>query len=709
MEPMAPEPAAAPTADAEHVVESIASEVSRLRGLMRDRKFSEALTVCAALLTRARDQREALLFVAMAQRHLGRTAEAFESLATLERHHPRFSRLHEERGRCFVELRQAPEAIKSFLMAVNLNHALPGSWSMLEGLYRLTGNARDAATAASQVATLRKIPQEIVTATALFEDGDWDAAESLVRSWLIQNGDHIEAMRLLARIGIARRVYDDPEILLKAVLERAPTYRAARQEYARVLVELHKHEEARKQLVRLRAEGSDSRDPDSRDPDGRALRMLDAACAAGLGEHERAIELYGSLLCGTPEDADVHLSIAHALKTLGRAEAGIEAYRRAAQCRPDFGDAYWSLANLKTYRFTDAELARMRATLETSATGTVDRYHLCFALAKALEDRGEFGESFRYYELGNRLKRPECTYRPEIMERNTEEQIAVCTREFFASRQGWGAKAADPIFIVGLPRAGSTLLEQILASHSEVEGTQELPNIQQIVNQLRGRNPEEWRYPRILAHLTAEDLRQLGQRYLAETRAYRSGRPFFIDKMPNNFRHIGLIHLMLPSARIVDARREPMACCFSNFKQLFANGQEFTYGIEDIGRYYRTYQELMRHWDEVLPGRILRVYHEDLVDDLEGNVRRLLEFCELEFEPQCLAFHENKRSVRTASSEQVRRGLYRDGLDQWKNFEPWLQPLKAVLGDSLVRYRNAPDGSAGRESEAESQRSVPVR
>ena len=684
MDPINAESAGPPTTDPQPDSPTIASEVAALRALLRKRKFSEALTAGQALLAREPAQREALLFVAIAQRQLRRIAEAFETLATLERQHPRFSRLHEERGRCFVELRQASAAIEAFLTAVSLNHALPGSWSMLEGLYRLTGQADDAATAASQVATLGKIPQEIVTATGLFEDGDWDAAESLVRSWLIRNGDHIEGMRLLARIGIARKIYDDPEILLQTVLERAPTYRAARREYAQVLVELHKHEEARRQLVRLREEG-----PDSRDPDGRGLTMLEGACAAGLGEHDRAVELYRSLLSGrAEEDAEVHLSIGHALKTLGSAQEGIASYHRAAQCRPDFGDAYWSLANLKTYRFPDTELAQVRAALDAPSTGPADRYHLCFALAKALEDRGEFAESFRYYELGNRLKHPECRYRPEMIEGNTAEQIAVCTREFFASRRGWGAQAPDPIFIVGLPRAGSTLLEQILASHSQIEGTQELANVQQIASLLRGRDYASSRYPRILAQLGAEEFARLGEQYLEQTRVYRSGRPFFIDKMPNNFRHIGLIHLILPNARIIDARREPMGCCFSNFKQLFAHGQEFTYSSDDIARYYRTYLELMSHWDTVLPGRILRVQHEDVVDNLEHSVRRMLEFCGLAFEPQCLAFHETQRSVRTASSEQVRRAVNREGLDQWKNFAPWLEPLQNALGDALARYRD---------------------
>jgi len=469
-------------------------------------------------------------------------------------------------------------------------------------------------------------------------------------------------------------------VLLAAILERAPDYRAARGEYAFVLIELQRFEEACHEVEKLLVD----------EPDDRQLKIMEAAAAAGLGEFERALTIYRNLLVGTREDAEAHLSIGHALKTLGQAQPAIDSYRRAAELRPDFGDAYWSLANLKTYRFPPDELERMRRAVEAPTMSVVDRYHLCFAVGKALEDQEQFAESFRYYQLGNELKRPECRYRPGLMERNTRQQIEVCTPAFFASRQDWGLPPPDPVFIVGLPRSGSTLLEQILASHSEVEGTQELPNIQQIVTRLHGFGPEndDPRYPRILASLAAEDLATLGAEYLNATRIHRRrGTSFFIDKMPNNFRHIGLLHLMLPNARIIDARREPMACCFSNFKQLFASGQEFTYSIEDLARYYRTYLELMRHWDRVLPGRVLRVFHEDVVDDLEGNVRRLLDFCGLEFEEQCIAFHQNKRSVRTASSEQVRQGIYREGLEQWKHFEPWLDPLKEALGDALTRYR----------------------
>jgi tetratricopeptide (TPR) repeat protein len=423
-------------------------------------------------------------------------------------------------------------------------------------------------------------------------------------------------------------------------------------------------------------------------------RVLRATATVGLGDHESGIGGFADVLADTnPESrlaADLHLSIAHSLKTLGRRAESIEEYRKAIEVRPNFGDAYWSLANLKTYEFSAEEIARLEAAEADPSTDPIDRYHLCFALGKAHEDRKVYDVSFRFYERGNALKRAESRYRAELLEQNTANQKRTCTREFFHERTGYGAAGREPIFILGLPRAGSTLLEQILASHSQVEGTQELANVPRAVLDLQGYNPDlnNPRYPGCLAPMTADEVRVLGEKYLADTRIYRTGKPHFIDKMPNNFRHIGLIHLMLPNAKIIDARREPMACCFGNLKQLYARGQEFAYSVEDIARYYRTYLELMEHWEAVLPGRVLCVHHEDVVDDLEGSVRRILEFCELPFEPACLEFHRTERSVRTASSEQVRQPIYREGLDQWKHFEPWLGSLKDALGDALDRYRH---------------------
>jgi tetratricopeptide (TPR) repeat protein len=657
----------------------VEQEVHRLRNLQMADRHGEALERAQRLICDLPQNRDLLLIEAGSLRHLRRIPDALSALKRLEQLQPRFSRMHQERGLCYVALKDAPRAIDGLLRAVNINPALPQSWSMLEGLYRLTGDSKNAAAAAAHVATLKNLPPEVVTATSLFSDGDLVPAENIVRAYLLQHGNHPEAMRLLAKIGIAHDVLDDAELLLEAVLVLTPGYRPARYDYADTLVKRHKYAAAREQIEQLL----------KLEPANLDYRSLAATIAVGLGESETAIAIYRSMLADVPDSWDVHLWLAHALKTVGQVPEAIVEYRAAAAARPNFGDAYWSLANLKTYRFADEEMTRMRSEEASPATAPVDRYHLCFALGKALEDRDEIAESWSYYERGNALKRSESRYRPEIIETNTAKQIEICTSDFFSRRSGWGVANRDPIFILGLPRSGSTLLEQILASHSQVDGTQELADVQRFVLELQGREPDlnNPLYPAALTDMAREDFARLGERYLADTRAYRGDKPFFIDKMPNNFRHIGLIHLMLPNARIIDARREPMSCCFSNLKQLFANGQEFTYSVDDIARYYRTYLELMRHWDDVLPGRVLRVHHEDVVGDLEGNVRRLLDYCGLDFEPACIDFHKNQRSVRTPSSEQVRQPIFRDSLDQWKKYELWLSPLKEALGDALERYR----------------------
>ena len=655
-------------------------QVQRIRDLVKSRCFEESLEAAEALAAELPENRDVLYLQAMSQRLLGQIPQALATLLRLEQHHPRFSRLYQERGHCHVALKDAPQAIDAFLRGVNLNPALPASWGLLEGLYRMTGQADHAATAAAHVATLKRLPPEVLTATGLFSDGDLSAAETMVRAYLLKHGNHVEAMRLLARIGIERDVLDDAELLLEAVLTLEPDYHAARLDFARALMERHKYQRAREELETLL----------KLEPHNRHYKTLYTSTIVGLGEHEKAVTLYRELLEDAPQPEDLHLSIAHSLKAIGKQQQCIEAYRAAAAARPSFGDAYWSLANLKTYRFTDLEITHMREEESAPGVAAPDRYHLCFALGKALEDRAQYAASWEYYERGNSLKRAESRYRPEILETNTRKQIQVFTRAFLAERESFGVAGADPIFILGLPRAGSTLLEQILASHSLVEGTQELADIPRMVLALQDRVPDldNPRYPGVLAGMKAQDFLELGEKYLADTRVYRTDKPFFIDKMPNNFRHIGLIHLMLPNAKIIDARREPMACCFGNLKQLFANGQEFTYSIQDIARYYRTYLDLMQHWDTVLPRRVLRVEHESVVDDLEGNVRRILDFCGLDFEPACVEFHKTARSVRTASSEQVRQPIFREGLDQWRHYEPWLLPLKDALGDAQFRWRS---------------------
>jgi tetratricopeptide (TPR) repeat protein len=566
-----------------------------------------------------------------------------------------------------------------------MNEALPDSWQMLRRLYDATGDQHNAATAAEHIAVLNELPPPIIRAGSMFSDGEWSAAESIVRAYLLRHGHHVEALRLLARIGIHRDVLDDAERLLESVLKLAPDYGAARADYAGVLNKRQKYLQARREMDTLL-----QLEPGNRD----YLKLYASACV-GLGDYAPIIRLYRQMLAQGPatgaETADLHLWLADLLKTVGRQPEAIQEYHAAVAAWPDSGEAWWSLANLKTYHLSIDDIARMRSAEAAPATSLVDRYHLCFALGKALEDQSEYADSWSYYERGNALKHAEVRYLPGLAEAHVRQSKQVCTREFFDTRRGWGVADADPIFILGLTRSGSTLIEQILASHSEVEGTRELADIQRIVMALRGRDTDiqNPRYPGVLAELGPQDFRKFGERFMADTRIYRkTQRPFFIDKLPDNFRDIGLIRLMLPNAKIIDARREPMACCFGNLKQLFSGGQEFSYSIADIAHYYRNYLALMRHWNEALPGWILTVQHEDVVENLEGSVRRVLDFCGLPFEPACLEFHKTERHVRTASSEQVRRPISREGVDQWRKYEPWLGPLKDGLGDALTTYRD---------------------
>jgi tetratricopeptide (TPR) repeat protein len=664
------------TADVSASPSVIETEMSRIRALLERGQFETALAVAQELRAQVPGNRDVLYLIAVSLRFLQRIPEALAMLAELERRFPHYSRLYQERGHCHVAMRSAEPAIQAFLHAVKLNPSLPASWKALQVLFHMTGRPADEKNAAAEVAKLASLPAEILIAFGMFADGELQAAEHTVRQYLLTHGNHVEGLRLLAQINMKLDAVDDAECLLEKVLALTPDYRAARYEYAIALLARQKHVRAREEMETLL----------ETDPNNRVYRTAHATICAGMGDYARALPRYREVLAETPHDPELHLSLAYALKTIGEIDAAIESYRAAAAARPHYGEAYWSLANLKTYRFTDAEITRMRAAEASPNIPPVDRYHLCFALGKALEDRGEYAQSFALYERGNALKKAECRYRPEPLERNARLQASVCTREFFAARQGAGCPDRSPIFVVGLPRSGSTLIEQILASHSQVEGTMELADIPRLVQELHGREPggATPRYPGVLADLTAEDCLRLGEKYLSDTRAYRTGKPFFVDKMPNNFRNLGLIHLILPNAKIIDARREPLACCFGNYKQLFASGQEFTYGIDDITRYYRMYAELMAHWDDALPGRILRVRHENLVDDLETNVRRLLEFCELEFEPACLEFYKTERTVHSASSEQVRRPVYREGVDQWRRFEPWLGPMRDALGPSPV-------------------------
>lgn len=633
----------------------------------------------------ASGDRDALLQQAGTLRSQQRVTEALAILARLQFLQPRFSRLYQERGHCHVLQRDAPAAIAALREAVRLNPALPASWNMLEQLHRMLGNTAEASHAARQLAMLGQLPVDIVAAQSLFADGDLARAADVLRDYLRQDAGNAGAAHLLARIQMERGEPGEAEDLLRGVIARAPDYHAARFDYSVVLLQQQSHREAREQAAILLGHHPQKRE---------YLKQYAAACVA-VGDHEPVIGLYEKLLDGQPqagaEVADLRLWRANALKIAGRQEEAVADYHAALAARADYAVAWFSLANLKTYRFSDDEIARLRTAEARPGIPDADRIYLCFALGKALEDRGDYAASWTFYQRGNDLRRRSSRYQPDVAADCARRMKQVFSAEFFASRAGFGAADRAPIFIVGLPRSGSTLIEQILASHSAVEGTQELTLIDRYAAEICGRDPlcglplE----PEAIRGLTAEEATAFGLRFLDETRVHRRwGRPFFIDKMPNNFWHIGLIHLILPQAIIIDVRREPMACCFGNLKQLFGTtNQEFSYGIDDVARHYRTYLDLMRHWDAVLPGRVLRVQYEDVVEDLGGKLHRILGHCGLPFEPACLAFHETQRSVRTPSSEQVRQPINRDGLARWRAYAPWLAPLEQALGDAATSYR----------------------
>ncbi len=631
-------------------------------------------------------QPEARLLLAKAKRSLGCGEEALRMLAALAAAQPLYPEAHCELGLSLRQQGRGDAALEALLRAVALKPALSAAWLALGELYTDIGDARNADHAYSRHLQCATRDPRLLTAGAALYENRLPQAESLLRAHLRQAPTDVVALRMLAEVAGRLRRYRDAEALLRHCLELAPNFRAARNNLSLVLLREGKAEQALAEAERLLA----------LEPRHASYRNLKAAILGSIGDYEASLALYKDVLADYPGQAKVWMSYGHALKTAGHEQEGVAAYRNSIALQPLLGEAYWSLANLKTLRFSADDIAAMRSALASSAAALDDheRLHFHFALGKALEDGGDYAQSFVEYSEGNRLRRAELQYDAGEHHARLRRARKLLTREFFEARAGLGCDAPDPIFIVGLPRSGSTLIEQILASHSAVEGTMELSEMTTLARDLtwRAGGQVPVRYPDSLKDLAPDRWRLLGEEYLARTRVYRKrGARFFIDKMPNNFAHVGLIHLALPNAKIIDARRHPLACCLSGFKQHFAMGQNFTYDLRDIGDYYSDYVRLMAHFDAVLPGRIHRVFHETLVDDTEAEVRRLLAYCGLPFEAACLRFYENSRPVRTASSEQVRRPIFRDRLEHWRHFEPWLGPLKEALGPVLERYPQAPE------------------
>jgi tetratricopeptide (TPR) repeat protein len=630
----------------------------------------------------------AILLLAVARRALGENAAALTSLEQLVADQPHSPAAHYELGVTLAEAGEHERALAALRRAVALMPDLADAWRAIGDQLTLRRDAQGADAAyAQQIKASTRDPRLLAAASALCANRIPEA-EALLKKHLWHYPTDVAAIRMLAEVAGRLGRYKDAETLLARCLELAPSFNAARHNYALALHRQNKSAAALQQIDRL----------SQSEPKNSGYRNLKAVVLSKIGEYQESIEIYADVVKRLPDNAKIWMSYGHALASAGREIESIAAYRRSIQLEPGFGEAYWSLANLKTFRFTPDELAEMQTFVDRPDRADEDRLHFHFAIGKALEDDADYPSAFDHYVAGNRLRRAAIAYDADDTTAHVRRSKTLFTAPYVNARAGFGADAPDPIFIVGLPRSGSTLIEQILASHSAVEGTMELPDILAMVQALSSRKTESGnaKYPELLAEMTAEECRKLGQQYIDQTRIQRkTDKPFFIDKMPNNFLHIGLIRQTLPNAKIIDARRHPLACCFSGFKQHFARGQHYTYDLEEIGRYYRDYVDLMAHFDAVLPGKIHRVFYEAMIEDTESEVRRLLAYCGLQFEASCMRFYENDRAVRTASKQQVRQPIFREGVEHWRHFERWLEPLKMTLGAVLDSYPSVPVTRSG--------------
>ena len=635
------------------------------------------------ILKAAPEYAPAALLLAAARRLMGDPDAALNLIDPLMSDQPNWVAAHFEYGLALAAVGRGDEAITALQKTVELKPDHTEAWRLLGDHLMATGDneAADAAYA-RHIRCSAKDPI-LQQAAAAMIGNDVPLAQRILKQHLMAVPTDVPAIRMLAEVAVRCGREEDAEKLLLRCLDLAPSFSAARYNYA---ILLHRRNDSSAALIELeRLLEEEPRNP--------SYRNLCAVTLSRIGEYERSSRIYAELLSEYSGNAKVWLSYGHVLKTEGRQAECIDAYRKSIECDPAFGEAYWSLANLKTFRFAESDLTEMHAQLANPELGDENKLQLHFALGKAYEDAQDYPRSFEHYDKGNVLHRSGHPCDAELNTTRIRRLKENFSREFFKSRAGSGCPATDPIFIVGMPRSGSTLLEQILSCHSKIEGTSELPVMISLVKDLREEADTEEAavYAEVLASKSDTELRELGEQYLERSRIYRkTDRPFFIDKMPNNFLHTGMIQLLLPNAQIIDARRHPMACAFSNFKQYYARGQNFSYSLEDMGRFYTDYVELMAHYDDVLPGRIHRVFYEQTVADTESVVREMLDYCGLDFEPECLRFFDSRRAVRTASSEQVRQPIYKEGTEQWLHYEEWLGPLKRELGEVLKAYPEVP-------------------
>lgn len=623
------------------------------------------------------------LLLGAARRRINDLKGALALLQPLARSQPGSLAVHYELGLALGALGRGDEAVAALRKVVELKPDFGDAWRALADHLSALGDTEGADGAFARQLKFASRDPRLLEAGAALVDKRCAQAEQLLRAHLKQQPTDVAAIRILAEVVARLGRLGDSEVLLARCLELAPAFTAARYDYAAALNRQGKEAQALAEVEQVLAQ----------EPDNPSYRNLLATILGRIGEHGRAIATYEGVLAQYPQHPRAWMSYGHALKSAGRHEDAIAAYRRAIELKPGLGESWWSLANVRTFRFGPEDIPAMQAELARAELGQADRYHFHFAIGKAFEDQGSWADAFSHYEQGNRLRRALFHYDAEENTNQVYRSKSLFSKAFFEERSGFGAAAPDPIFIVGLPHSGSTLIEQVLSSHSAVERTTELPDVISIARVLGERKARsgESRYPEVLATLGAAEFRDLGERFIEQARIQRrSGAPFFIDRMPSNFAHIGLIHLMLPKAKIIDARRHPVGCCFSAFRQHFARGQPFSYSLDELGRYYRDYVELMAHFDAALPGRIHRVIYEHMIENPDAEIRGLLDYCGLPFEPDCLRLHDYRRAAQTTGSEQSRQPAYREAVDHWRHFESWLGPLQNALGPVLDAYPAAP-------------------
>lgn len=648
--------------------EELDSLLEKARKATRDKEFEVVIEACEKALDIDPGDARFKFMQGAALRRSGELKKAEPLLRAAVESVPTLAAAHLELGLNLLAQGRLTAARQSLETSVSIDASLKPAWVALCSICSTEGDHPAAAEAYRRSLGTTEQDPALQKAFELYSKGRVGVAEGICREYLRQRPMDVDAIRLLAQIGIDLGVVDEAIKLLDRCLELAPDFQFARSNYVTALGRQQRFDKALEEMERL----------EKADPDNIAYMSQSAALLSMASQFDKAHVKFREVIERAPGNPRILTNFGHSLRYGGKGDEAIDTYLQAIAADPETGEAWWSLANLKTFRFSDEQVAKMQERLAGIKSDGPDKFHLAFALGKALEDTSEFDASFAAYETGNEIK---CRFSAYDRDDTSARVTASITQTSADQFNGTGHQSDEPIFIVGLPRAGSTLLEQILASHSQVEATSELPFIGQIATDVSGRRKrtDEIIYPGNIEEITEEQREAFGQQYLARARVYRQGKPRFIDKLPNNFMHVALIKRILPNATIIDARREPMAACFANLKQLFAQGQEFTYSQEDIATYYADYIRLMDHWHAILPGQILTVQYEDVVEDLEAQVRRLLDHCGLEFEESCVRYYEKDRAVRTASSEQVRQPIYKDAMKQWQNYAAHLGPVRDVL------------------------------